>query len=175
MNEVEREDVRVTIKQTIDRLQQSSLGANQMGSRYARLLELLWRKSPKRNGQSALHRQSIDNRLAQNPPTDLSATNPPNFDPSLNSYNVPSTNTQAQGQWEGAEYPDPGAGNSMGTTFSWLDLHSTFNYAVQNGTGSHSGGEDGPLGMSDFSPADSGMGYMDAPFLDVPHNGDFMF
>ncbi|KAH7305103.1 hypothetical protein BKA65DRAFT_416023, partial [Rhexocercosporidium sp. MPI-PUGE-AT-0058] len=40
----EREEVHKTIKQTIDRLQASSVGGNQIGNRYARLLELLWRK-----------------------------------------------------------------------------------------------------------------------------------
>ncbi|CZT09159.1 uncharacterized protein RCO7_04039 [Rhynchosporium graminicola] len=59
----EREEVHKTIRQTIERLQASSIGGNQIGNRYARLLELLWRKSPKRNGNKALHRMSVDNRM----------------------------------------------------------------------------------------------------------------
>ncbi|KAL2073889.1 hypothetical protein VTL71DRAFT_11215 [Oculimacula yallundae] len=59
----EREEVHKSIRQTIERLQASSVGCNQIGNRYARLLELLWRKSPKRNGNKGLYRMSIDNRI----------------------------------------------------------------------------------------------------------------
>lgn len=34
------------ISTTIDRLRQSSIGANQMGTRYSKLLDLLWKKAP---------------------------------------------------------------------------------------------------------------------------------
>src|SRR5258708_7418187 len=46
MTEEERTGVRRMIDQTIARLQKASVGANHMGSRYARLIQLLWRKAP---------------------------------------------------------------------------------------------------------------------------------
>src|SRR4051794_25132026 len=52
MTDEERTGVRGMINQTIERLQMVSVGANHMGSRYARLLQLLWRKAPKVNGAS---------------------------------------------------------------------------------------------------------------------------
>lgn len=204
MQESEREAVRTTIKATIDRLRASSIGANQMGARYARLLELLWRKFPKRNGQNTLHRQSIDNRIASAVQTMKyegdPATAPPVYDPGLNTtYQQmaapapPPTQYLDPGLAE--QYPDAGmrigndngsgsanANSGGGPAFSWLDLQGTFNFALQNGTGSgsNSGEEGGPLGIGGFSPVDDEMGigqgrFMDTSFLGMPDGTQFQF
>ncbi|KAI6248148.1 hypothetical protein HI914_03754 [Erysiphe necator] len=49
MTDEERQNIRTMIQNTIGRLQKISDGSNHMGSRYARLLQLLWRKVPRRN------------------------------------------------------------------------------------------------------------------------------
>ncbi|KAJ5051420.1 uncharacterized protein L3040_001199 [Drepanopeziza brunnea f. sp. 'multigermtubi'] len=211
MKEDEREAVRMTIKATITRLQASSVGANQMGTRYARLLELLWRKSPKRSGPGALHKQSLDNRLAHSsllPAAQKFETD--NFDPSLHSAsyhhhlnNNPATQNEVdQQQQQQQQYLEPGQysdtttmggmdnSSGSGATFSWLDLNSTFNFALQNGTGgggSTSGGEEGGGGGGSgggaLGPGEDGMGggfgqgggFMDTSFLGVPDGTQFQF
>ncbi|KAG4443349.1 hypothetical protein IFR05_001138 [Cadophora sp. M221] len=175
----EREEVHKTIKQTIDRLQASSVGGNQIGNRYARLLELLWRKSPKRNGNKALHRMSIDNRMLaqqqnalsqnqahnqnqgpnqnQNQPLNPNQdhhTQPPNFDPNLDPniyYKNPFSDQFSAANPSALQNP---SSNSMAVPyFSWLDLSATSQYALQNGpSSSGSGGEYD--GIGELSPWD---------------------
>ena len=120
-----------------------------MGSRYARLLQLLWRKAPKR---SQPPKQSIDSRLNTSAP---------------NQSLDPSQQQNAQ-QYDHLTYPmqtqNPGqnfnAGMQPAAGFSWLDLGATWNFATQNGgTTSSSGsagdvGDDGSLGLGEVSPFD---------------------
>jgi hypothetical protein len=118
MTDEERIVIRYMINQTIERLQKASVGANHMGSRYARLIQLLWRKVPQRNGLlETQHRQSIDSRVTA--PQDHSKSGPQsNFDP---------TNVGGMGGM-GDE------GLTSSGTFSWLDLGATWNFATQNNT-----------------------------------------
>jgi hypothetical protein len=147
MTEEERAGVRHMINQTIERLQKASVGANHMGSRYARLLQLLWRKPPKHNNRS--HRPSIDARLKPTNPNDPSSSAPqdPNqFDPSNSFGNM------GQGQM--------GVGPGGGTGFSWLDLGATWNFATQNGnssSGSTGDLQEEGLGINELSPFDMGL------------------
>jgi hypothetical protein len=140
MTDEERLGVRHMINQTIERLQKASVGANHMGSRYARLLQLLWRKPPKRNGRVGdLRHQSIDGRF--NTPATINPNDnsqPQNFDP--NNFN------SGMGGMGGINAPI----NGTGSGFSWLDLGATWNFATQNGGNSSSG--------SAGDPADDGMG-----------------
>jgi len=111
MTEDERTSVGNMINQTIDRLQKASVGPNHMGSRYAQLLHLLWRKAPKRVELRAQpQQQNLDPQLHQ----------PSGFDPSQFSGSIQAMN---------------GTSSQQNGTFSWLDLGATWNYATQNGTG----------------------------------------
>ncbi|PBP16990.1 C6 zinc finger domain-containing protein [Diplocarpon rosae] len=167
MNEAERDSVHTTIRLAIDRLRASSVGANQMGHRYARLLELLWRKSPKQTKQlQSVLQRGLDNRLSHRPQAQAPAD--PNFDPNL-TYLPHQGPSQLSYVEQGQAYDpgigtvnDSGSGNS-GVGFSWLDLPATFNYALQNQRGTSSGSHNGEEGMGigaggDFSPAESGQG-----------------
>jgi hypothetical protein len=144
MTEEERLGVRNMINQTIERLQKASVGANHMGSRYARLLQLLWRKPPKRNGRVGdLRHQSIDGRF--NAPTAVNQNDnsqPQNFDP--NNFNA------GMGGMGGTSGMNPPL-NGTGAGFSWLDLGATWNFATQNNGGNSSSG-------SAVDSADDGMG-----------------
>jgi hypothetical protein len=157
MTEEERTFVRHMITQTIERLQKASMGANHMGSRYARLLQLLWRKPPKHPSKGHNQRQSqstIDSRLnSSNNPNDASTAsqNQQQFDPSN------PNNFQTMGGGAGM----PMAGNNQGGQgFSWLDLGATWNFATQNGIGDHSSSAStGDLqeevgGLGELSPFD---------------------
>jgi hypothetical protein len=117
MSEGERFEIRRLISSTIDRLERSSLGANQTGSRYARLLQLLWRKAPRTS--SLKHTTSISqNSQALPPQQNDTMSNLPQFDPSaLNNLAIP-------------HYGNGQAHN--GGTFSWLDLGGAWNYATQD-------------------------------------------
>lgn len=150
MTEEERTGVRHLINQTIERLQRASVGANHMGSRYARLLQLLWRKAPKRSQPT---RQSIDSRLNTSAPSQ--------------SQNHPSDQSQPQhNHYDQISYPlqNPNFGgmasHQPAAGFSWLDLGATWNFATQNGNTSSSGsagdvGDDGSLGgLGEVSPFD---------------------
>ncbi|PMD27036.1 hypothetical protein NA56DRAFT_667506 [Hyaloscypha hepaticicola] len=163
MTEEERTFVRRMITQTIERLQKASMNANHMGNRYARLLQLLWRKPPKHPSKGHNQRQSqstIDSRLnpSNNPNEPSSASQNQNqqhqFDPT-NPNNFP---PMAGG---GAGMPMPGDNQGQGGQgFSWLDLGATWNFATQNGIGDHSSsGSTGDLqeevgGLGELSPFD---------------------
>lgn len=153
MTEEERTGVRHLINQTIERLQRASVGANHMGSRYARLLQLLWRKAPKRNHNNGQQSSSIDSRVNPNTSNPSNPSQPPNpTDPSqFDQVSYP-----AQGQFGGG-------GMNMGAPpgFSWLDLGATWNFATQNGNSSSGSaaegreGDEGSLGLgSEMSPFD---------------------
>jgi hypothetical protein len=117
MTEDERIDVKRMINQTIERLQKASMGSNHMGSRYARLLTMLWRKAPKHTDPRGAHHQTIDTRIqGQGPPQD------PN-DPGLAKFD-PNQQFMGMNQRQMGLAP-PG-------TFSWLDLGATWNFATQN-------------------------------------------
>lgn len=150
MTEEERTGVRHLINQTIERLQRASVGANHMGSRYARLLQLLWRKAPKRNPNANQQSSSIESRLNPN-------TSAPN----------PTANPTDPSQFDQVSYPTHGqfggGMNNMGAPpgFSWLDLGATWNFATQNGNSSSGSagegrdGDEGSLGLgSEMSPFD---------------------
>ena len=148
MTDDERIGVKRMINQTIERLQKASMGNNHMGSRYARLLQLLWRKAPKRTDPADAHRQSIDTRM-QPPRQNQDPNNPPGFDPSQQQFNM------GMNQMGGISAPAaPG-------TFSWLDLGATWNFATQNNSGSLSGSS---AEMDDVS-FDTGMSPFDMSLL----------
>ncbi|KAE8452940.1 hypothetical protein EG329_012127 [Mollisiaceae sp. DMI_Dod_QoI] len=157
MTEEERTGVRHLINQTIERLQRASVGANHMGSRYARLLQLLWRKTPKRATQQS--HQSIDSRLSASTPNQNASSNPsdPSQPQNQNQNFDPSNFPMQQGQGFN--------GGMNGAGFSWLDLGATWNFATQNGNTSSSGsagdiGEEGGVGLGEVSPFDMSMGLL---------------
>ena len=135
MTDEERTGVRRMINQTIERLQKASVGANHMGSRYSRLLQLLWRKHPKANGRrDSMHPQSIDNRLQGNETGETSGA--PGFN--SNGFN---------GMGMGGVGMPPHPPN----TFSWLDLGATWTFATQTDSVSGSGTDlDDVSGVSPF-------------------------
>jgi hypothetical protein len=155
MTEEERTFVRHMINQTIERLQKASMGANHMGSRYARLLQLLWRKPPKhpsKQGQNQQRPSTIDSRLqsggGQNTNDPSSSAQNPNqqqFDPNNPNTFPPNMNQMGPGGGQG---------------FSWLDLGATWNFATQNGVGDHSSSastgdlQDEVGGLGELSPFD---------------------
>jgi hypothetical protein len=134
------------INLTIERLQKASVGANHMGSRYARLLQLLWRKPPKRNGAQKHQQQStIDSRISP-----ALQANPSNF--------------QNQNQQFDPNFPGPIGMNNMqfqprpSGTFSWLDLGATWNFATQNNSGAGCTGESDDVMLENgLSPFDMGL------------------
>jgi hypothetical protein len=158
MTEEERTFVRHMIHQTIERLQKASMGANHMGSRYARLLQLLWRKPPKhsvKQNQNQRNPSIVDTRLNSSNPNDTSFSSQnqnqqQNYDPSDPNSFPQEINQMGMG----------GNGGSGGQGFSWLDLGATWNFATQNGIGDHSStGSTGDLeqeagGLGELSPFD---------------------
>jgi hypothetical protein len=132
MTEEERSGVRRMIDQTIGRLQRASVGANHMGSRYARLIQLLWRKAPipadQRKGSFS---QPMEGHTRQHYADAMSLQ--PGFHPN-------------QGNAGDMEFTPSG-------TFSWLDLGATWNFATQNNSISGGSPDDGIL--------DTGMNLLD--------------
>jgi hypothetical protein len=132
MTEEERTGVRRMIDQTIARLQKASVGANHMGSRYARLIQLLWRKAPiPTDHRKPSMPQPMDGNFKQQY-TDPSSF-PPGFAPN-------------QGNMGNMEFTPSG-------TFSWLDLGATWNFATQNNSVSGGSPDDGVM--------DTGMNLLD--------------
>ena len=140
MTNEERTQIRHMISQAVKRLQKASVGANHMGSRYARLLQLLWRKAPQRSDlQETQHWQRIDSR----------ATAPQDHGQSGSQSNLNPTNFS--GMWGGMN----NVSLTPSGTFSWLDLGATWNFATQNNTvsGSSADLEDVMVDI-DMSPFD---------------------
>ena len=147
MSENERSDIRHMINRIIDLLQKSSSAASDMGSRYSRLLQLLWHKPPKKSQPvEKAHPQSIDNLLIPAPNQQSVVSNSHVYDPS--SYNA-----------LGLANTDVNTG--YGNTFSWLDLAATWSIATQNNSITGNTGEMGDMvgdsGSSGFSPYDVNM------------------
>ncbi|RDW91616.1 hypothetical protein BP5796_02781 [Coleophoma crateriformis] len=153
MTEDERTGVRRMINQTIDRLQKASAGANHMGTRYSRLIQMLWRKSPKggkNNNGDTVHQQTIDGRLQDSNKVDVVSNLPTVYDPNSAFNNM------------GMKGLAPT--NAPNGTFSWLDLGATWNFATQGNTGnSVSGGSAGE--MEDMMGVDTGMSPFDMGLL----------
>jgi hypothetical protein len=133
MTSEERISVRHMINQTIERLQKASVGANQIGSRYSRLLQLLWRKAIKCDDPSAAPQsQNIDSKF-KSPQDPATSDTPSNFHP--NNFN----GTRGM--------------NNVDLTpsgpFSWLDLDATWNFATQNNSVASNADElyDAPVDM----------------------------
>jgi hypothetical protein len=157
MTDEERASIRRLINLTIERLQKASAGAHHMGSRYARLLQMLWRKNPKKAPPHDVTTQSIDERLQTNalPPSHM-----PNFDPNIH----PSFQQHQLPQTSMMSYPGAGTGN--GNTFSWLDLGAAWSFATQNNTA-------GEIDMTGSGSEGIG-GEMGSPFdLDIGLLGDY--
>jgi hypothetical protein len=134
MTEEERTGVRNMIDQTIARLQKASVGTNHMGSRYARLIKLLWRKAPipadQRNATMPIP-PLMDGHLKQQ------YTDPSSLAPEFNPN---------QGNLGNMEFTPSG-------TFSWLDLGATWNFATQNNSITGGSPDDGIM--------DTGMNLLD--------------
>jgi hypothetical protein len=147
MTDEERTSVRRMINHTIERLQKASVGANHMGSRYARLLQMLWRKAPKASDPRLNQKpplQSMDGRIAPMHPNTSSPQQ--NFDPNQQQFNMAPMNNVSMHSNGGV----PGM-------FSWLDLGATWNFATQNNSASVTSGSAGEIddvmlenGMSPF-------------------------
>ncbi|TLD32064.1 hypothetical protein E2P81_ATG07554 [Venturia nashicola] len=97
-----------SIKVTIDRLQRSATGPNSLGRRYARLLYLLWRKSPEQ-----IERQQESNRASHTEATS-------NTDPTGSEQNFARAS-----EISGPEL-DPFAG------FSWRDLEAVGHFITND-------------------------------------------
>jgi hypothetical protein len=140
MSDDERTRIRLMVNQTIDRLQKSSVGSNHIGSRYARLLQLLWRRTSKKSGdQNAMRHSAVENgnAIGFSNQNGVGINSGQNFNPSkfiplgLNDDLHAHTN----------ENPNNGM-NPMATgpgTFSWLDLGATWNFATRKNNVSEGG------------------------------------
>jgi hypothetical protein len=153
MTEDERNDVRRMINDTTERLEKASIGTNHMGSRYARLLRMLWRKAPKR------------------PRDPQQRPNPSNWNPAISnpsaSTQQPSSTFNPSGQYplplnpinmDNTNQRQPRPGNAA---FSWLDLGATWSFATQNNGGSDGESDANNMmmdnGLSPFDMGDIGM------------------
>jgi len=166
MAEEERTGLRSLINQTIERLQKSSVGANDMGARYSRLLQLLWRKAPRKNGTNgesgtptSLSHQAGRNGNGHGNMSNLNTPQTTFFDHSNNStygpgFQLPPLTEQDQ------TYNN---GTSASGTFSWLDLGAAWSFATQNN--SISGGSAGELELEEHMIGENGMSPFDMGLL----------
>jgi hypothetical protein len=171
MTDEERTGVRHMINQTIERLQKASVGANHMGSRYARLLQLLWRKAPKPNGTSNTNAHGVQQRPSSiserlNAQQNQNQTSTPSSNSPISSYLPqqhnpnfdPNNQFHAMGMGIGMNPGATGGANGAAGTFSWLDLGATWNFATQNNSVSGSAGElDDVMLDTGMSPFDMGL------------------
>ena len=103
MSSEEKDGVRRMVIETVARLQKSSTSAAHVGSRYARLISLLWKRPPKQNSDGVGKTQRGET--------------------------IDGTNT---GQPEQPVMGNTVGGGMPLNTFSWLDLDSVGTFAAQN-------------------------------------------
>lgn len=191
MDESEREDIKSMITMVTQRLKASSIGSNQVGARYARLLELLWNKSttrssatPQGNTPQPLQQhqgsnQSLNNRALMNIPhnssqtalqaqqQDLMALNDSNtLSPMANFQPALTYDSTVANFDHNFVMPPNNIGNTpqmnTNSTFSWLDLNATWEYA-NNALAQNYNPMDGTSGMINqgFGGVGSGLDGMD--------------
>lgn len=170
----ERASIRALVGATIDRLNETSTSANHMGSRYSRLLQLLWRKSPRAAGAK-------DGPAPHDPLQPTPHTAAPLFQlPGPDGGNGNASDLAAATAHFAASYaaapPEldaaaaaaaAGSGGG-GNTFSWLDLDGAWNFAMANQGAGGMGemddggwggmGEAGGAGLSPFEMELGGFG-----------------
>ncbi|RKF73211.1 putative zn2 cys6 dna-binding protein [Golovinomyces cichoracearum] len=147
LNDNERRKIRVMIQKTIERLQTNSNGPNDMGSRYAHLLQMLWRKVPKRNERDDIYindaSRSISDGVAQfgNDCTmagsEELALKSVSSDQNLNNLH-PTTPNNLENRPQTNRLQPYFFSNPKPTGFSWLDLDATWNFATQDNGGDDS-------------------------------------
>ena len=125
----EEQSVRVMVQETVNRLERSGIGLQHPGSRYSRLLRLLWDKVERKE------RKGASNSIA-------TLTNP---------YRPGSLETQAPNSNSSLIQDSPAVTEMMGD-FSWTDLDAIGNFAVNGNGGTNLGDAEW---WSGFLPADS--------------------
>lgn len=152
MTDAEREEIKVMVTTVSQRLKASSIGSNQVGARYARLLELLWNKTPSRSSTGGTPQpyqaiqpqlQHRDQRIIPNMNNTQSNLQPQQQDliPLNDTSNIsPMMNLQPNltydstvANFDNFVMPPNNLSNAANlngnSTFSWLDLNATWNYA----------------------------------------------
>jgi hypothetical protein len=147
MSDTERSDIRAMVNRIIDLLQKASTGAGDMGSRYSRLLQLLWCRPPKKSIQrDKVHPQSINNLII-----------PTSSQPNMMAHNQ----MYDQNAFNNFSMANTGDGNIPNrSTFSWLDLGAAWSFATQNNSSSGSAGDMTDVMVepgASFSPYDANM------------------
>ena len=125
----EEQSVRTMVQETVNRLERSGIGPQHPGSRYSRLLKLLWDKVERKE------RKSISNSTA-------TLTNP---------YRPGGTDGTTTNSDPILTQDSPAVTELMGD-FSWTDLDAIGNFAVNGSGGANVGDADW---WSGFLPADS--------------------
>ncbi|TQS37170.1 hypothetical protein Golomagni_02364 [Golovinomyces magnicellulatus] len=151
----ERQKIRVMIQKTIELLQTNSNGPNHMGSRYARLLQMLWRKIPKRNERNDIFVNDASRSISVGAvqfgnecviaDSENLAIKSVSLDQKLNNLHSTTPNNLDNGLQTNRFQPYFFS-NPKATSFSWLDLDATWNFATKN-----NGGDDSSTGsICDF-------------------------
>jgi len=139
------------ISDTIDRLQQASACANDVGDRYSRLIRLLWRRPPGRASIAEGAGLDIPRPPAAHPLSSGGPTSNPNHEQTADQTMYDAST--AQHQHHHHSHHHSGAPPSI-NTFSWLDLGAIGDFATQNGSisGSMADGSSGVGGGGGGGP-----------------------
>lgn len=128
----EENSVRAMVQETVQRLERSGLGSQHPGSRYSRLLRLLWDKVERKDRREARNTATLQN---------------PYRPGSMGGNPTPGS------VGSGPSHDSPALTEPMGD-FSWTDLDAIGNFAVNGGTGPTMNPADTEW-WSGFLPADS--------------------
>lgn len=150
LKENERQKIRAMVQKAIERLQTNSNGPNHMGNRYARLLQMLWRKIPKRNERNNISANDASRSISigavqfgkgclisDSEKLALKSVSP---DQKLNNLHPTIPNNLDNGL-QMSRFQPCFFSNPKPTSFSWLDLDATWSFATQN-----NGGDDSSTG-----------------------------
>lgn len=129
MSPKEEIEVRELVSRTTETLHQASAGPDDMGSRYARLLELLWKPAPHSSGSVASTESRRRNEISI---------------PSL----ANSTSTLPDGQSQ-QQQQQPQTHFDPANDFSWLDLGAVGDYVSGDQMTAGMLGFDGGAGLQD--------------------------
>lgn len=137
MSPEEDSSVRKMIQQTVTKLEQASVGAQHPGSRYSRLLKLLWEKVDRKS-----HRAGKSVATLENP------------------YRPGSVTLERPVSIHGGSQDSPATTEQMGD-FSWTDLDAIGNFALNGNDGLPSNEAEWWTGFlpADSNPFGDGLGF----------------
>ncbi|QSZ32066.1 hypothetical protein DSL72_001635 [Monilinia vaccinii-corymbosi] len=133
MSDEEREDVRRLITKMIERLEKASTGESHIGTKYSRLLQLLWRSAPKKANRTNQARKHSTFTIKH--PSQFQDGNPKRSTTDPTPASHPFTTSLNNSTFSPHDPPLAVPALPSNNQFSWLNLDEVYMFARNNNEG----------------------------------------